>query len=1303
MRKVKRLLAAVLTTAMLATFLPTGTLAVGENETPDPDSEAVISENQTQKPEEDPAADQEEVTAEPEQSAPISLDDLDLYATVNGEKVYLEPAPSTLSLLPLEYHSYSLNLSSYFSDELKSVDISDLVNMLRGNLPSGQIAAWAKWGFYDEDGNYVDDAYDDDYTLLGDNATIDLSYGARQGGSYQMELIVGTADQLNPNNIRCRINVNVGYHSDLLEAEAYTTDSPRQEITIYDESRLYYNSSTKCQILRMGVDPDTWKTGDNAYLGLKLGRDYASFTAKAYEGRYETEDAIEAAGARDITDQILDQSNLAAEGGYLGDYSGKSDYKGMPEITLVLTRTSTGKTACVMPVILQMYPDKLDVYFYNLYTSSSQYIYAGDSDIDWNKPGFDEYLTCTLYSGYKADGTYYLYMSANDPKTDRYDADVIKGAYVGNYTSIAEAEAAGQTDIKMQLFSYNNRYPVDFSQYPGGIQFTVVDINDRVWHLGLEVKERPEDTNLPSAPTPLSADTYFRMQSALTEKDGSGYNAYVMKYEDDSYYYMGYQTVFLLDGSAPVTAEEITPVFFSGNKVNVYVGHDVNGATTTSPPQTSRESGISFTPGEPFQYSAAAETGRHLKNYFVTFLTQQEEPTIFVNGTNDESNYQEDPQDSAKKIPARVVNLTSDYNYRHDIFFANLGKDRLTGLKVELTGLDGTGEAQNVKLDDYWTIGNTTSLAGFTSTSTQRVNGTYDPYAVLSNVGKIRLVPLTDENGKIVSGQIKGLLTISADGVEPVRILLTGTAGTFQINTTKLLDGVKYVSYSSLIQTNYISSGSSNTDVVSFTASGLPNGIKIKPNGELYGIPTTPGTYEVTVTATVTVDGERKTDTKTYTMKIENNDDMNVWKYDQIIWGNLDYTPKIAIPNENYDGTNFDANTASSEGNSWDQPTMILETQPEGEFQYFIHRVFIDNVPLTEGVDYTSEDGSIKLTLQTQTLKGFGNGTHTISAEARIGDKNDGALRRSAVNYTLTTLGTNRPSGGGGSSSGSGGSGGSGSSEPATRYSITTADAPNGSVSCSAKSAASGTKITVTLTPDSGHTAAGLTVTRANGRVVSVKKISDTSYTFIMPSSNVTITPSFKPVEVIVPPVVGSFTDVRENHWFYDAVQYVFKRGLMVGINSETFNPNGTASRAMLVTVLYSLEGKPAVSDASPFSDVQIDQWFASPVIWAWENNLVSGCGDGTFCPNKDLSREQAAVILYNYAKFKGYDTTQSNDLSRFSDADTTSSYALSALQWANAVGLISGYDQDTLAPRDTATRAQLAVILRYFCENIVK
>ena len=1302
MKKLNRLLAAVLTAAMLATFLPASVLAAEGDETTEPDSEAVISETLTEDQEEAPAEDletvpaenQDEDTDESEQFAPIGLDGLDLYATVGGEKVYLEPVMSTFSLIPLEYHSYYLDLSSYFSDELKSVDISDLVNMLRGSFPSGQIAAWAKWGFYDEDGKYIGGAYDDDYTLLGDNATIDLSYGTRQSGSYQMELIVGTADQLNPNNIRCRIDVHVGYHYDLLEAEAYTTENPRQPITVYDENLNTYDSRN---ILYIPVEPETWPDGKEAHLGLTLGRSYSSFTAKAYAGYYETEEAIANANATEITSQIMNQSNLANEGGYQADYSWKNSYKGMPEVTLVLTRNSTGKTACVMPVTLYMYPDELNVSLNNLYVSSSQYNSAGNNRFDWDKPGFDEYLTCTLYSGYKADGTYYVELYANDPKTDRYGADAVKGAYVGNYTSIAEAEAAGQTDIKSQLFSYSNRYPVDFSQYPSGIQFTVVDINDRVWHFGIEVKARSE--TLPSAPTPLSADTYFRMQSALTEKDGSRYNAYVMNYADDSYYYMGYQTVFLLDGSNPVSATEITPTFYTGNKVEVFAGHDVDGATASAEKQTSEETPVAFTPGKPIQYSAAAENGKHLKNYFVTFLTQQEKPTLFVNGTNDESNYQEDPQDSAKKIPARVVNLTSDYNYRHDIFFANLGKDKLTGLKVELTGLDGTGEAENVKLDDYWTIGATKSLAGFTNTSKQAVNGTHDPYGELSNVGKIRLVPLTDENGNILSGQIKGLLTISADGVEPVRILLTCTAGTLQINTAKLLDGVKYVSYSSLVQTNYISNGSSGTDAVSFTASGLPRGISMKPNGELYGIPTVPGTYEVTITATATIDGERKTDTKTYTMTIADNKDMNVWEYDQGIWGNLDYTPAIAIPNENMDQTNIDPAVASYGTNTWSQPQQILETQPEGDYQYFINRVFIDDVLLSPGVDYTSEEGSIKLTLQTQTLKSFGNGTHTISAEARIGDKENGSLRRVAQNYTLTTLGTSRPNNGGNNGGNSGSSSGSSSSSGSTNYSITVPKIPNCTIKVSPTGASEGTRVTLTVRPNTGYVLSNLTVTGPGGKQVALTSAGDGKYTFRMPNGKVNISAEVEAEQPEPIPAEGTpFLDVRETDWFYRDVAAVYELGWMVGTSENSFSPRTQISRGMIVTILHRMAGEPA-AEGTYFADVPLDRYYTTAAAWAVEQGIVTGYSDGRFGPSEPMTREQIIMSLYNYAKLNGIDTSAQSDLSRFHDLDQLSPDAQQAMSWAYWIGLIRGKGDGILDPTGATTRAEAAAFLMRFIE----
>jgi len=1386
MRKFKRLLASVLTAAMLATFLPAGALAAEENDTAPDGNDTVITETQgtptdeqTQPPETDetsePDADTDadssdedpstsdtslEDTSKDDASEPdadtdadnsdedpstsdTSLEDTskddasepdadtdvgssdedpsapapsleDTYVTVGGEKVYFTPCDgqATLSLIPLEYHEYNLDLTLYFPDELKEVDLSKMLSMLKlrySGSGSGQpiqdpnqVAAYAKWAFYDQDGNYVDYSHEDDYTLVDEDKTIDLSAGAGTGGSYEMELIIGKADQLNTSNYRYRIYVRVGY-SDLLEPEAYTTGDTRQEIKIYRTS-FSYNYIAEKNVLNIFVNPNTWTSEPNANLGLRLDSKYSDLSVKVYEGGYETEDAITAANAADITSQIMDQDDLSSSGGYQKDYSFKRGYTGMPEVTLVLARGN--ETVCVMPVILYIRPDALDVRLSSLYTASSDSRYdpvGGYSSK--TKDGFDHYYTYYLDNGYKTDETYYVDMYADDPETKKYGANVVKGAYLGYLT---REETEGKTDITSALF--NNFYKVDFSQYPDGVSFTVIDINDKIWHIGLELEESGQE--VPDEPTPLSQDTYFRMEGAWkvpadnNTSYSESYRPYVMSYEDDGDYYFGYQTVFLLDReNNPVPdGTTIYPEFFSGHKVEVYASHTENGETVSAGKQESMKSPVKFKSGEALQYSADAESGTHLKNYFVTFLTQQSKPTLFVNGINDESNWQKGPDGT--KLPTRVVNLTEDYNYHHDIFFANVGADALTGLKVELTGADGTGEAENVKLDDYWTISETNSLAGFTTTSQgQRQDGDnyiHDPSGELPNVGKIRLVRQTGEDGKPLGGTISGLLTISADGVEPVKILLTGTAGEFQINTTELRDGVKYVSYSTVVQTNHVSD-SSDTDAVRFAARDLPDGISIKPNGELYGIPTRVGTFTVTITATRTVDGETKSDTKTYSLTIEDNTNMNVWEYDQSINnGNLDYTPVIAIPNENMDGTNIDTKTASYGENNWELDEQILETHPSGNYDYFMDRVFIDNRQLIPGVDYTSEEGSIKLHIKTQTLRSFGNGTHTFTSEARIGSP-DGPLRRTAQNYTLTTLGTSRP--GGSSGSGSSGSSSSsdrdsGSSKPVS-YAVNTPDhVENGTVSTSVTTATSGTKVTVTVTPDAGYTTSGVTVIRdRNGKAVSTVKVSDNVYTFIMPAGAVTATPRF----TAIPVTVGSFYDVPADAWFCDAVKYVFDRSLMVGTSSNTFDPDSNINRSMLVTILYSLEGNPPVSGVSPFTDVQPGQWFTNPVIWAAENNLVAGLDDGTFGADALLTREQTATILYSYAQMKGYDVTPSSDLAQFTDTGSISAYALPALRWANATGLISGYDSTTLAPGGTTTRAQLAVILRSFCENIVK
>lgn len=178
------------------------------------------------------------------------------------------------------------------------------------------------------------------------------------------------------------------------------------------------------------------------------------------------------------------------------------------------------------------------------------------------------------------------------------------------------------------------------------------------------------------------------------------------------------------------------------------------------------------------------------------------------------------------------------------------------------------------------------------------------------------------------------------------------------------------------------------------------------------------------------------------------------------------------------------------------------------------------------------------------------------------------------------------------------------------------------------------------------------------------------------------------------------FTDVKEGDWFYDAVVYAYENDLMQGTTGTTFSPDVKMNRAMLVTILYRLEGEPAVSGDVSFTDVP-DAYYTEAVAWAASNGLVEGYEDNTFKPTQNITREQFATILYRYAAFKKADTTVSGDLSDFTDAASTSTWAKDAMTWAVDNGIIQGVTPTTLAPRNTATRAQGATMLMRFIENL--
>ena len=248
-----------------------------------------------------------------------------------------------------------------------------------------------------------------------------------------------------------------------------------------------------------------------------------------------------------------------------------------------------------------------------------------------------------------------------------------------------------------------------------------------------------------------------------------------------------------------------------------------------------------------------------------------------------------------------------------------------------------------------------------------------------------------------------------------------------------------------------------------------------------------------------------------------------------------------------------------------------------------------------------------------------------------------------------------------------------------TSNTVSASTASNGKVSLDKSTAKKGDTVTVTVTPNAGYQLDKLTITDAKGKTVDVTKKSDGKYTFTMPDSKVTITPTFSKIEDTKPSKNG-FDDVASSDWFADAVKYVTDKGLMNGTGSDKFSPSATTTRAMLMTVLARYAGEDTTGGAT---------WYEKGMNWA----KAKGVSDGTN-PNADITREQLVTMMYRYAGSPKAD----GKLDSFSDAASVSTYAADAMQWAVANGIVNG-SNGKLNPQNNATRAQVAAILMRFCE----
>lgn len=231
----------------------------------------------------------------------------------------------------------------------------------------------------------------------------------------------------------------------------------------------------------------------------------------------------------------------------------------------------------------------------------------------------------------------------------------------------------------------------------------------------------------------------------------------------------------------------------------------------------------------------------------------------------------------------------------------------------------------------------------------------------------------------------------------------------------------------------------------------------------------------------------------------------------------------------------------------------------------------------------------------------------------------------------------------------------------------------------------------VVITPATGYKIAKVLV---NGQEVAIP--ADGNLTGLQPSDKVTVT-----FEKISESVDLPFTDLAEEAWYSGAVEYVYAHGLMRGMSETVFSPNTSLTRAQAVQILYNLEGQPVVSGAATFTDAE--HWAKTPIAWAQQTGVVDGYEDNSFRPENPISRQEFAQMMYNYAKYKGYDLAAKGNLDAFPDADKMGAWAEPSLAWANGNKLINGHDDGTLDPGGITIRAQAASILMRFDLNIVK
>lgn len=877
---------------------------------------------------------------------------------------------SPLSLLPLDEIRLSVDLTAYTPVELTMVSVDEIFTG-ENALKDTEKIAWSM-------------DYEEDFVISSPGDKIDLSYGTCYASSYgeTWEMIVGDADQLNGNNIRYRINTKIINSRDWLRTKLCSSDDLGIKTIIeLTEDDVYYQDLYRSEReLYMRIPSNQLGENKMAYVGLDINSSVFSHTGyaelKVYEGKFTS--VSEALSGTDITNQIIPSDLNNTDAGYLIEL-----YEDQ-WVTMVTFDLAGQPTGC-LPFVIYMGRRNMEnhVSSGNLFalTAENQIIYITDRQQNRRKDGYNE-VTYTLYKGYKAEEKYHLKLSYYTEGES--DASKVTAAYVGNYSSIEEAIGAGGGNIKDELFG-NTRSGFQ-SDYSKGVDFTIFvggdgTENQEVYHYKVKAVEGMKEP-------PMSGNTYVDFWGVV-DKDGGYIHSYVLEKEDS--YAEGCYVTILVDKDVDLTKLALE---FTARNLKLY-------AEGSSSPEVSGKSYHDFSQGA-VQFTASAENGIGAKNYWVQVIPVGiGEGKLYINSLADKE--AKTRVENGITYSIREMYLDGRYDYIHDIVLVNIGKEELPALSAELI-------SEEVELDDYWSL---TGNSSFQGVNIDGINSSLS-YGDLWNQAKLRI---RARDGMADGRDITGTLTIKSGENILMVLTLTGTVGDPSITTKEIPQAVKYVPYGTMIQNN--NKYQWNTVSYSYIGGTLPGGMEIRPNGELYGVPTETGTFTFTVRMDNSYDDFSSSE-RTFTLTVIENTDGNV----------------ESATDQGYYLTERIQNISM---NSNQDQTMVSE----GVFDEFVD-LFLDGEKLVKGVDYDAESGSTRITIRGQTLKKSNTpGKHTLGIEFRTKDTN--TLKRAAQNYEITKKS------GGSSSGGSGGSSSSGntSSSSSAKASVTS-DAKKGQMNSQA-------------------------------------------------------------------------------------------------------------------------------------------------------------------------------------------------------------------------------------------------------------